>query len=102
MNKFKILLALALLASSALAQSAMDAGKGVGKVGNTDQLDSPADRAQRRAELRAALRPTPAHDSAARNAGGEPAGASRLSPRQRAELRQQLRALQGDKAGKTR
>ena len=99
MNKFKFPLALALLATSALAQSALDVGNQADQGIAVKQVSAGTEREQRRAELREALRSTHAQEAPAPKKPLEPVTWSRrLTPQERAELRQQLRAQQRDKA----
>mgnify|MGYP000662133485 CR=1 FL=1 len=65
MYKFKFLIALALLATSALAQSALDVGMPPDQGDRAKRLSPSAEREQRRAELRQALRSTHAQEAPA-------------------------------------
>jgi hypothetical protein len=100
MYKFKFLIALALLATSALAQSALEVGNPSDQGDPVKRISPATEREQRRAELRQALRATHAQEAPAPKQPVEPVGWSRrLSAKERAELRQQLRAQQRDQGG---
>lgn len=102
MIKLKTLLALALFATSALAQSAVDVGKRADDGAPSERGGQPADREQRRAALRDALRPPPVQEPVLLPVAAPEAGPRRLTPTERAELRQQLRLQQRDNAGPSR
>ena len=102
MNKLKSLLALALFASSVLAQSAVETGKRSDHVDKSEPGGTAAERKQRRAALRDALRSPPVQEPALLPVAAPDPVPRRLTPQERAKLREQLRLQQRDNAGSNR
>ncbi|MDP2370353.1 hypothetical protein [Rhodoferax sp.] len=102
MIEVKPLLALALFAASALAQSAVDGGKRPDHVAKSERGGTPAERAQRRAALRDALRPHQVQEPALLPVAAPGPVPRRLTLQERAELREQLRMQQSDNTGSSR
>lgn len=94
MIQLKSLFAFVLLANSALAQSAMEAPSDSDKGARAERGEQAVKRALRRAELREALRPVPVLEPALLPAAAPAPAPRRLTPKELAELRQQLRRLQ--------
>lgn len=94
MMQLKSLFAFVLLANSALVQSAMDGANLPDKGAKSEPEEQAAKRELRRAELREALRPVQGLESALLPAAAPAPAPRRLTPKELAELRQQLRRLQ--------
>ncbi|MBK9572901.1 MAG: hypothetical protein IPO43_09260 [Rhodoferax sp.] len=102
MTMLKSLPALVLLATAAVAQSAAAPGQRT-DPGVPSQAGEPvAERELRRAALRAALRPRQVPQAVLLPPAAPDAVPRRLTPTERAELRQQLRLQQRDNAGPAR
>lgn len=94
MMQLKSLFAFVLLANSALAQSAMDEPTRPDKGAKAERGEQAVKRELRRAELREALRPVQGLEPALLPAAAPAPAPRRLTPKELAELRQQLRRLQ--------
>ncbi len=94
MIQLKSLFAFALLANSTLAQSAMEGATGSDKGAKAQHGEQAVTREMRRAELRRALRPVQALEPALLPIAAPAPAPRRLTPKELAELRQQLRRLQ--------
>ena len=87
MKRHPLLLTLGLCAAGAFAQPLQHAGSGA---------DRQAEREQRRAELRTALQAKRQAEAPTSRAYGPPTAGRHLSPRELAEMRQQLRQQQAE------